>query len=146
MTTFEILETTISGLQTAMENGIINAQQIVTRYLERIEAIDKVVNAILELNPEVLNSAALLDKERITQGSRGPLHGIPLLIKDNIETADRMPTTAGSLALANHFARQDAFSISRLRSAGAIILGKTNLSEWANFRSTRSSSGWSSRF
>ncbi|MCA9948118.1 MAG: amidase, partial [Anaerolineales bacterium] len=145
MTTFEILETTISGLQTAMENGIINAQQIVTRYLERIEAIDKVVNAILELNPEVLNSAALLDKERITQGSRGPLHGIPLLIKDNIETADRMPTTAGSLALANHFARQDAFSISRLRSAGAIILGKTNLSEWANFRSTRSSSGWSSR-
>lgn len=145
MAPFELIETTISEMQSAMENGTINAQQIVTGYLERIEKIDKVVNAVIEVNPEALTIAATLDHERETQGARGPLHGIPLLIKDNIETADRLQTTAGSLALAGHYAHQDAFSIAQLRKAGAIILGKTNLSEWANFRSTHSSSGWSSR-
>ncbi|HEX8423571.1 MAG TPA: amidase, partial [Pyrinomonadaceae bacterium] len=103
------------------------------------------LNSIIELNPDALSIAAALDRERKTKGARGALHGIPILLKDNIDTADRMRTTAGSLALADTFAPRDAFIVERLRAAGAVILGKTNLSEWANFRSTHSSSGWSGR-
>lgn len=145
---FPLAEKTIADLQKAMSIGELTAQQIVTLYLERIEQLDKqgpTINAIIELNPDALTIAAELDAERTEKGSRGPLHGIPIILKDNIDTADKMHTTAGSLALANHIARQDAFLVERLRAAGTIILGKANLSEWANFRSSRSSSGWSSR-
>jgi len=117
-------------------------------YLARIDSLDKKgprVNSVIELNPEALAIADVLDRERNTIGPRGPLHGIPVLIKDNIETADRMSTTAGSLALAGSIAARDSFVAERLRAAGAVILGKTNLSEWANFRSTHSVSGWSGR-
>ncbi len=110
-------------------------------YLERIAAIDKQVNAVIEINPDALEIAAQLDKS----GTRGPLHGVPILIKDNIDTADRMQTTAGSLALAGSIAPRDSGVADHLRRAGAVILGKTNLSEWANFRSTESTSGWSGR-
>jgi amidase len=118
------------------------------RYLARIEAVDKVgprLNSVIEVNPEAIEIAAGLDEERAAGRVRGPLHGIPILIKDNIETHDRMQTTAGSLALEGNIAARDAFIVKRLRLAGAVILGKANLSEWANFRSTRSVSGWSSR-
>jgi amidase len=116
--------------------------------LERIQRLDKqgpALNAVIELNPDVLSIAAALDEERRTSGPRGPLHGVPIMLKDNIDTADKMTTTAGSLALAGSKPRRDAFVAEKLREAGAVILGKTNLSEWANFRSARSSSGWSSR-
>ena len=147
-TPFPLSEKTIADLQSAMATGELTAQQLVTLYLERIEQLDKqgpAINAIIELNPDVLAIAAELDAERLEKGARGPLHGIPIILKDNIDTADKMHTTAGSLALADHIAAQDAFLVERLRAAGAIILGKANLSEWANFRSSRSSSGWSSR-
>ena len=141
-------ERSISELQTAMTSGPENARSIAGAFLDRIAAYDQAgphVNSVIEINPEALEIAEALDTERRETGSRGALHGIPILIKDNIDTADRMQTTAGSLALAGSIAVRDAEIVRRLRNAGAVILGKTNLSEWANFRSTRSSSGWSSR-
>jgi amidase len=131
-----------------MKRGEIMAVGLVQHYLKRIEQIDRDgpgLNSVLELNPDAEAIAAALDAEREDQGARGPLHGLPLMIKGNIDTADRMTTTAGSLALEGHIAARDAFLVERLRAAEAIILAKTNLSEWANFRSTRSSSGWSSQ-
>lgn len=131
-----------------MHSGELDARRLVATYLARIEAIDRNgprLNAVLELNPDALAIADALDVERRDQGPRGPLHGIPVLLKGNIDTADRMSTTAGSLALAGSIAPQDAVIVQRLRAAGAVILGKANLSEWANFRSSRSSSGWSSQ-
>ncbi len=145
---FEFEETTIAELQEGMRGGKLTAREIAEKYLDRIEKFDRKgarLNSIIELNPDALNLAAELDRERKAKGARSPLHGIPVLIKDNIDTADRMRTTAGSLALADTFAPRDAFIVTRLREAGALILGKTNLSEWANFRSTHSSSGWSGR-
>ena len=141
-------EMTILEWQKKMDSGVHSARTITEMYLMRIEEIDKrgpAINAILELNADALTIADSLDAERKARGARGPLHGIPVLLKDNIDTADQMTTTAGSLALAGSIAAQDAFLVQRLREAGAVILGKTNLSEWANFRSTRSTSGWSSR-
>jgi amidase len=145
---FELEEITIAELQAGMESGKWTAQSIAEKYLERIEAIDKhgpAINSILELNPDALDLAAQLDQERKAKGPRGPLHGIPILIKDNIDTAGRMRTSAGSLALADWTPPWDAFVVRRLAEAGAVILGKTNLSEWANIRSSYSSSGWSAR-
>ena len=144
----EIEEITIGELQDAMASGRWTARAIAEWYLGRIDAIDKrgpAINSIIELNPEALAIADAMDRERKAGHVRGPLHGIPVLIKDNIDTADRMVTSAGSLALAENHAARDAFVVSRLREAGAVILGKTNLSEWANFRSTHSTSGWSGR-
>ncbi|MGE5141038.1 MAG: amidase [Rudaea sp.] len=141
-------EYSFTQLQDRMRAGELTCRAIAEMYLERIEQIDKsgpALNSIIELNPDALATADALDAERRAQGARGPLHGIPLLLKDNIDTADRMQTTAGSLALAGPPATRDAFIVRRLREAGALILGKANLSEWANFRSTHSSSGWSSR-
>lgn len=141
-------ELTINDLQNEMRAGRYTARSIAERYLARIDAVDKTgptVNAIIELNPDALAIADEMDRERTRTGPRGPLHGIPILIKDNIDTADRMSTTAGSLALEGSIAPKDAFVVQRLRAAGAIILGKANLSEWANFRSTHSVSGWSGR-
>lgn len=141
-------EATIAELQAAMASDQLTAQRLVEMYLERIRALDKsgpALNALLEINPAALEIARALDQERHSKGPRGPLHGIPLLLKDNIATTDKMETTAGSLALLGSRPSQDAFVVSRLREAGAVILGKTNLSEWANFRSAASSSGWSGR-
>ncbi|MHC5077772.1 MAG: amidase [Planctomycetota bacterium] len=138
---------TIEALQEGMASRSWTARALTDRYLSRIEAIDRNgpgLNAVLAVNPDALADADALDEERRRQGPRGPLHGIPLLIKDNIETAGPMATTAGSVALAEYYAPKDAFLVRKLREAGAVILGKTNLSEWANFRSTRSTSGWSS--
>lgn len=141
-------EYTIAGLQEEMQAGRLSARELTRAYLERIALLDRAgpeLGAVIELNPQALEIAAQRDEERAAGRARGPLHGIPLLIKDNIDTADRMSTTAGSLALEGSIAAQDAFLVERLRASGAIILGKTNLSEWANFRSTHSISGWSSR-
>jgi amidase len=141
-------EWTIAELQAKMEAGELTARQVAELYLRRIEAVDKggpFLNSIIELNPDALEIAEKLDAERKAGKVRGALHGIPILVKDNIDTADRMQTTAGSLALEGHYARKDAFIVRQLRKAGAVILGKTNLSEWANFRGKRSVSGWSSR-
>jgi len=140
-------EWSIVQFQEMMTNGSMTAKKAVQFYLDRIEQIDRQgpgLNSILAINPEALAVAEQLDAERQANGPRGALHGIPILLKDNIATRDPLPTTAGSLALAHNFATQDSFVAERLRAAGAIILGKTNLSEWANFRSNRSSSGWSS--
>jgi amidase len=145
---FELDETTITDLHAAMKSGKYTARSITEKYLDRIHEIDKrgpAINSIIELNPDALAIADALDKEMRDKGPRGPLHGIPVLIKDNIDTADRMMTTAGSLALSGSIAPRDSFVAQRLREAGAVILGKTNLSEWANFRSSHSSSGWSGR-
>ena len=145
---FQLEETTIVELQVAMASGQLTARQIVELYLERIHGIDKQapkINSILEINPDALEIAEALDQERKARGPRGPLHGIPILLKDNIATADRMETTAGSLALLGARVPRDAFVADQLRKAGAVLLGKTNLSEWANFRSRASSSGWSAR-
>jgi len=145
---FELEEATVTDLQARMKSGEFTAQSLAEKYLARIDEIDKrgpTVNAVIELNPDALAIAAALDKERRDKGPRGPLHGIPILIKDNIDTADRMMTTAGSLALLGSTSPRDAFVVERLRQAGAVILGKTNLSEWANFRSSHSTSGWSGR-
>jgi len=142
-----IEELSISELHERMQRQELTAEQLVTSYLRRIDEIDRAgptLNSIIELNPDALDIARALDKEWQTSGSRGPMHGIPVVLKANIDTADRMRTTAGSLALQDHIAKQDAFIVSRLRDAGAVILGKANLSEWANFRSDHSSSGWSS--
>jgi amidase len=145
---FELDEITIGELQDGMKSGKYTARTIAGKYLERIAAVDKsgpMVNSIIETNPDALEIAEALDKERKEKGPRGPLHGIPILIKDNIATADRMQTTAGSLALIGSKPPRDAFIAQKLREAGAVILGKTNLSEWANIRSNHSISGWSGR-
>ncbi len=145
---FDLEEADVRELQKRMSEGSLTARSLTTRYLERIEAIDRrgpALNAVIELNPDALAIAALLDAERQAKGARGPLHGIPILIKDNIDTADRMMTTAGSLALEGSIAQRDSFVAARLRAAGAVLLGKTNLSEWANMRSSYSTSGWSGR-
>jgi amidase len=141
-------EITITQLQELMQKGQATAVSITRQYLDRIRAIDQTgpkLNAVIEVNPDALNMAARMDAERKQGKLRGPLHGIPVLVKDNIDTADKMMTTAGSLALLGHRAKEDAFIIRRLREAGAVLLGKTNLSEWANFRSSHSTSAWSSR-
>ena len=141
-----IEEATIAQLQDAMRAGRITARALAQLYLARIAALDeKTVNAIIELNPDALTIADALDAERKAGRLRGPMHGIPIVIKDNIDSADRMHTTAGSLALAGSIATRDAHIVRRLREAGAVIIGKTNLTEWANFRSTHSTSGWSGR-
>src|SRR6184192_3714415 len=145
---FELDEMTIADLQAGMSSGKFTARSITEKYLTRIEAIDKqgpAINSVLELNTDALAMAEAADKERKDKGARGPLHGIPVLIKDNIDTADRMETTAGSLAMLGSRCTKDAFVVQKLREAGAVILGKTNLSEWANIRSSHSSSGWSGR-
>lgn len=141
-------EFTILELQEKMNSGELSARTITELYLERISSIDKggpEINAVIELNPDALEIADKLDAERASNQVRGPLHGIPVMLKDNFDTADKMMTTAGSLALSGNYASQDSFAAHKLREAGALILGKTNLSEWANFRSTHSTSGWSSR-
>jgi amidase len=145
---FELEEMTIAELQVQMVGGERTAIGITRNYLERISAIDRSgprLGAVIEVNPDALKIAESLDAERAGGRVRGPLHGIPVLVKDNIDTGDRMQTTAGSLALAGHRAPDDAPVVRRLRDAGAIILGKANLSEWANFRSPHSTSGWSAR-
>jgi len=141
-------EWTILEMQARMQSGEINSLQLINKYLDRIEALDRNgprLNSIIELNPDAQAISEKLDMERGEGQVRGLLHGIPIIIKDNIDTADRMTTTAGSLALEGSIAPQDAFFVTRLREAGAVILGKANLSEWANFRSPYSVSGWSSR-
>ena len=145
---FELDEITISGLQDGMQSGKFTARSLVEKYSARIDEIDKhgpAINSVIELNPDALWIADALDQERKTKGPRGPLHGIPILIKDNIDTADRMMTTAGSLALLGSKPTKDSFVAQKLRAAGAVLLGKTNLSEWANIRSSHSTSGWSGR-
>lgn len=145
---FELNEVTISQLQAKMSSGVLTSEEITKKYLDRIERIDKKgpeLHSVIEINPDALDIARQLDAERKEGKIRGPLHGIPVLIKDNIDTGDKMQTTAGSLALVGTTASDDAIIIGKLREAGAVLLGKTNLSEWANFRSTHSSSGWSGR-
>ncbi|HTR29017.1 MAG TPA: amidase [Puia sp.] len=147
-TEFTLNEATIDVLQQKMQQGIYTSRSITGLYLKRIDQVDKAgpgLHAVIEVNPDALSIADQLDSERKAGKVRGPLHGIPVLVKDNIDTGDKMMTTAGSLALVGNKAAQDAFIIAQLRKAGAVVLGKTNLSEWANFRSTRSTSGWSSR-
>ncbi len=145
---FALDEVTIDELQKRMRDGTETAHSLAQQYLARIDAIDQrgpAINSVIELNPDALAIAVALDAERKGGKLRGPLHGVPVLIKDNIDTADKMHTSAGSLALADNIAARDSFVAERLRAAGAVILGKTNLSEWANFRSGHSSSGWSGR-
>lgn len=145
---FELDEITISDLQVGMQSGKFTSRALVEKYTARIGEIDKqgpAINSVIELNPDALSIAESLDQERKANGPRGPLHGIPVLIKDNIDTADKMMTTAGSLALVGSKPPKDSFVVQRLRAAGAVILGKTNLSEWANIRSSHSTSGWSGR-
>lgn len=145
---FELDEITVAQLQDGMRSGRWTSKSLVESYLGRIDLIDKrgpAINAIIELNPDAIQIAQELDSERKSGNVRGPLHGVPILIKDNIDTADKMHTTAGSLALSANIAARDSFVVKRLRAAGAVILGKTNLSEWANYRSTHSTSGWSGR-
>src|SRR5437016_2117705 len=145
---FVLEETTVAELQRGITSGRFTAAVLVRRYLKRIEELDRNgprLKAVIELNPDALAIAEALDKERHAKGPRGPLHGIPVLIKDNIDTHDRMTTTAGSLALEGSIAPRDAFVVERLRAAGAVVIGKANLSEWANFRGSRSISGWSGR-
>lgn len=141
----ELDEAGIADLQAAIATGKETAVSLTRKYLRRIEEIDPLINSIIELNPDALEIARAMDRERKGGQMRGPLHGIPILLKDNIDTHDRMKTSAGSLALAESIAPQDSFVAKRLRAAGAVILGKTNLSEWANFRGDRSTSGWSGR-
>src|SRR6202048_584901 len=145
---FELDEITIDDLQKAFQSGQYSSRSLSEKYLARVAEIDKAgprINAVIELNPDALHIAEALDQERRSKGPRGPLHGIPVLIKDNIDTSDRMNTTAGSLALLGSRPPADAFVAAQLRKAGAVILGKTNLSEWANIRSSHSTSGWSGR-
>ncbi len=145
---FELDEISISDLQDGMKSGKYTARSIAEKYLTRIDSIDKqgpAINAVIEINPDALAVAEAMDQERAAGKVRGPLHGIPILIKDNIDTADRMMVTAGSLALAGWKPPHDAAVVQRLRAAGVVILGKTNLSEWANIRSSHSTSGWSAR-
>ena len=145
---FELDEITIAELQDGIKSGKFTARSLVERYAARIQEVDKsgpALNAVIEMNPDAEAIADTLDQERKTKGPRGPLHGIPVLIKDNIDTADKMMTTAGSLALVGSKPAKDSWVAQRLRAAGAVILGKTNLSEWANIRSSHSTSGWSGR-
>src|SRR5438552_1799777 len=145
---FELEDATIAELQAGMASGMYTARSITTAYLQRIEALDRKgpgLRSVLETNPDALTQATALDAERKAKGPRGPLHGIPILVKDNVATRDRMQSTAGSLALVGVSPPRDAFLVERLRAAGAVLLGKTNLSEWGNFRSTHSLSGWSGR-
>src|SRR5262249_53963304 len=145
---FDLEEATVADLQRRMESGQDTARSLVDKHLARIDAVDRqgpALRSVLEINPDAQSIADGLDAERRAGRVRGPLHGIPILIKDNIATHDRMMTTAGSLALEGSPAPKDAFIVERLRAAGVVILGKTNLSEWANFRSTHSTSGWSAR-
>jgi amidase len=145
---FDLEEATIASLQDRMARGQDTARSLAEKYLARIDVLDRsgpTLKSVIEINPDALSLADALDAERKAKGPRGPLHGIPVLLKDNIATADHMQTTAGSLALEGSRPPADAFLVARLRDAGAVILGKTNLSEWANFRSTHSSSGWSGR-
>ncbi|TFG40551.1 MAG: amidase, partial [Chromatiales bacterium] len=140
-------EMDIASLHDQMQRGELSSEELVGWYIDRIEKIDRAgptLNSIIEINPDALNIARALDEEWKTSGPRGPMHGIPVILKANIDTGDQMHTSAGSLALADHIPPQDAFVVKRLRDSGAVILGKANLSEWANFRSTRSTSGWSS--
>jgi amidase len=145
---FDLDEITISDLQEGMNSGRFTARSLVEQYSSRIDEIDRhgpTLNSVIEMNPDAMSIAASLDQERKSKGPRGPLHGIPVLIKDNIDTADGMMTTAGSLALVGSKPAKDSFVAQKLRAAGAVILGKTNLSEWANIRSSHSTSGWSGR-
>jgi amidase len=143
--TFEFEEASIEELRASMASGSLTSRGLTEAYLQRIETADAALRSVLETNPDALEIADTLDAERRSGRVRGALHGIPVLVKDNIDTADRMKTTAGSFALGEVTPARDAFLVRRLRGAGAVILGKANLSEWANFRSTRSSSGWSAR-
>src|SRR5262245_3956596 len=143
---YPLEERSISEISADLAAGRISSEWLVNAYLERIRELDRsgpTLRSVLTLNPDALEQARALDRERETRGPRGPLHGIPILVKDNIETADHMPTTAGSLALQNNVTGRDAPVIAELRAGGVIVLGKANLSEWANFRSERSISGWS---
>ncbi|OGO21011.1 MAG: hypothetical protein A2Z14_12660 [Chloroflexi bacterium RBG_16_48_8] len=145
---FDMDEMTIQELQEGMTSGAFTARSITEMYLERIEKVDQSgpnLKSVIEVNPDALAIADTLDAERKAKGARGPMHGIPVLLKDIIDTADKMTTTAGSLALAGSIPSKDSIVAQKLREAGAILMGKTNLSEWSNFRSTRSYSGWSSR-
>lgn len=145
---FELAEATIADLQDGMKSGKWTAKSLAEKYLTRMEAIDRQgpkLRSVIEVNPDAIGIAEALDKERKEKGPRGPLHGIPILIKDNIDTADKMATTAGSLALVGAKPPSDAFLVQLLRKAGAVLLGKTNLSEWANIRCSYSTSGWSAR-
>lgn len=145
--TTDYVEWDIAAVQNAMDEGSLTSRRLVDHYLERIARIDHdgpMLRSVVEINADAQKIADDLDAERARQGSRGPLHGIPVVLKANVDTGDRMATHAGSLALLDHHASDDASIVRQLREAGAVILGKTNLSEWANFRSTRSSSGWSS--
>jgi amidase len=145
---FELEEATLDDLQKRLASGRETSRSLVEKYLARIAALDRrgpALRHVLEVNPDAFSIAESLDAERRSKGARGPLHGIPVLVKDNLATADRQTTTAGSLALEGTIAPRDAFVVQKLREAGAVILGKTNMSEWANFRSTKSSSGWSGR-
>jgi amidase len=144
----DMADASVASLGALMQSGAQSAVSIAQHYCTRMDAIDRggpAINAVIERNPDALAIAEALDRERREKGPRGPLHGVPVLLKDNIDTADRRRTSAGSLALADHSAARDAFLAERLRASGCVILGKTNLSEWANFRSTRSTSGWSGR-
>jgi amidase len=145
---FPLNELSIEELSRKLRQGLYTSRQLVELYLKRIREIDQSgakLNAVIEVNPDALALADASDRERADGAVRGPLHGIPFMVKDNIDTGDKMMTTAGSLALSGHFAKEDAPIVRQLRAAGAVLIGKTNLSEWANFRSGRSSSGWSSR-
>ncbi len=142
---FDLNEITVDELHQKMESGEMTSVEICQKYLDRIKEVDDVLKSVIELNPDAMEIARQLDEERKDGKIRGPLHGIPVMIKDNIDTGDKMMTTAGSLALVGNVADKDAFIVNKLREAGAVLLGKTNLSEWANFRSDNSSSGWSGR-
>lgn len=139
------MEYSIVEIHKKFRSGELTAEKLVQRYLSRIEDVNPRVNAVIEINPDSLEIAQELDRYYASSGLKGPLHGVPIMLKDNIETGDKMQTTAGSLAMEGHRAKDDAFLVKKLRDAGAIIIGKTNLSEWANFRGRRSTSGWSSR-
>ena len=144
----QVEERDIAALQSLMQEGRLTARELTQLYIDRIATLDDAgprLNAIIAINPDALEIASALDEERRHRGPRGPMHGIPVILKANIDTGDELTTTAGSLALSGHRASRDAFAVARLRDAGAVILGKANLSEWANFRSTHSTSGWSSQ-
>ncbi|GAF09427.1 aspartyl-tRNA(Asn) amidotransferase [Paenibacillus pini JCM 16418] len=140
-----IIEADISRMQAAMVAGHIRSEDLVEVYLERICRYDDKLKSIIEVNPEAIEIAKSLDQERQKRGTRGPLHGIPIILKDNIDTHDKMHTSAGALALQDNLAAQDAWVASKLRAAGAILLGKANMSEWANFMSNSMWAGYSTR-
>ncbi len=146
---FDLEEITIGGLHAGFKSGKYTVRSITEKYMQRIKEIDRsgpAINSVIQLNPDALKIADELDKELKEKGPRSNMHGIPVLIKDNIDTADNMETTAGSLALVGSKPEKDSFVVKQLRDAGALILGKTNLSEWANMRSTHSTSGWTMSF